>query len=157
MPTGMRAAAFLLLLAAAAPAGAVCSGSTVDREYREADVVVRARLVAEMRVTDDEPSPAWRARWGSYSPVMLHRLRVVQRFKGRPDPEIGLFQEVTSGRFEVDVGRDYLLFLTYHPPSPARPSAARGAMYVRFACGQSKPWDDVAPRDLGRVRALSGR
>ncbi|HEX8643395.1 MAG TPA: hypothetical protein VF702_05710 [Allosphingosinicella sp.] len=134
-----------LVLLAAAPAHALCSGSTVDREYRVADVVVRATVIAETRVHEDEPSPAWRARWGEYSPVLVHRLRVVRRFKGRPGPEIRMFQEVTSGSFHMDVGGDYLLFLTYYRPSRDRPPAARGAMYIRYACGQSKPWRRVAP------------
>jgi hypothetical protein len=149
------AAGFLLLNAAAA--GALCSGTGVDREYREADVVVRARVVAETRAADDEPSAAWRARWGDYSPVMLHRLRVLETFKGRPGPAINLFQEVTSARFDVDMGSEYLLFLNYDRPSATRGSAARGAMHIRYACGQSKLWSGVQPRDFARVRTLSRR
>jgi hypothetical protein len=157
MRIAARAIAAALLLLRAAGVAALCSGASVDREYREADVVVRAWVVAETLIADDEPSPAWRARWGDYSPVMLNRLRVLDVFKGRPGPAITLFQEVTSGRFPVDMGTDYLIFLNYDRPSPHRGSAARGAMYVRYACGQSKPWSEVNPRDLARVRFLSRR
>lgn len=152
-----RLAALALLLLWTAPVRALCSGSSVDREFRDADIVVRARVVAEARVWDDEPSPAYRARWGDYSPVMLHRLRVLQVFKGRPGPTINLFQEVTSGRFDLDPAGDYLLFLTYHRPFPGRGSAARGAMYVPNTCGQSKLWSTVAPAALDRLRFLSRR
>jgi hypothetical protein len=151
------AVVLVLLLLAAAPANAVCSGSSVDQEYREADVVVRARVIAETRATDDEPSASFRARWGDYSPVVLNRLRVLEVFKGRPGPEINFFQEVTSGRFDVDVGSEYLIFFNYHRPVPGRGSAARGAMYVRYACGQSKLWNSVEPRVFSRLRALAQR
>lgn len=157
MHAGARVIGTALLLLAAAPAQALCSGASVDREYRQADVVVRALVVAETRVTDDEPSAAFRARWGDYSPVLLHRLRVLEVFKGRPGPSVNLFQEVTSGRFPVDLDSEYLIFLNYHLPSPWRGSAARGAMYVRYACGQSKLASAVHPRDLARLQALSRR
>lgn len=134
---------------------ALCSGASLEREYREADVVVRARLVSEIRVWDDEPSAAFRAQWGEYFPVVLYRLRVSRVFKGRPGPRINLFQEVTSGRFDIDLDKDYLLFLNYIRPYHGRPVAARGAMYVRYACGQSKPWQEVRQADLARLRDLS--
>ena len=143
-------------LFAASPAMAVCSGASLDQEYREADVVVRVRVVAETRVADDEPSAAYRARYGEYSPVVLNRLRVLQLFKGAPGPTIAMFQEVASGRFDVDLGHEYLLFLHYHRPFP-RPSAARGAMYVKYACGHSRPWNRVERQEIGRLRLLSQR
>lgn len=155
MHTVFRTLAAACLVAITSPAAAICTGASVDREYRTADVVVRAAVTAETRVTDDEPSPEYRARWGEYSPVMLHRLRVVEVFKGRPGPTINLFQEVNSGRFDVDMGTEYLLFLSYYTPSTRRPTAARGAMYVRFACGQSKPWRDVTRSARARLSAIS--
>ena len=156
MAVVVRLLPFLLLVLHASPAWAVCSGASVDQEYREADVVVRARVVAGRRIHGgDEPSSAYRARWGEYTPVMFHRFRVSEVFKGRPGPLINLFQEVTSGRFEVDVGQDYLIFLNYIRPYPGRGSAVRGAMYVRYACGQSRPWQQATPRTLERLRALS--
>lgn len=149
--------AVALLALLASPARAVCSGASLEQEYREADLVVRARLVAESSVWDDEPSAASRAQWGDYYPVRLYRLRVLERFKGSPGPRIILFQEVTSGRFDIDRDKDYLLFLNYSRPSRGRPSAARGATYVRHACGQSKPASEVPARDLAGLRAMSSR
>ena len=139
------------------PALALCSGASVDREYREADVVVRARIVSERWVHTDYPTAQDIGRWGSYFPVTLHRLRVSEVFKGAPGPVINLFQEVTSGRFPVDRGEEYLIFLSYLRPYPGRGTAARGAMHVRFACGQSKPWREVRRHDLARLRRISAR
>jgi hypothetical protein len=155
----MRIAALLIacasLLLGAAPAAAGCSGAGLEREYRAADVVARVRVMAETRVMDAEPSAATIRQWGDYFPVALYRLRVVEVFKGRPGPQISFFQEISSGRFDVDLDRDYLIFFTYYRPSPSRPAAARGAMYVRYACGESKPWRQVDAATLTRLRALS--
>lgn len=106
---------------------------------------------------DDEMSPAYLARWGNYTTVILYRLRVVETFKGLPGPTINFFEEVSSGAFYVDIGEEYLLFFNYHRPYPGRGSAARGTVRVRYACGQSKAWGKVKPVDLNRVRLLSAR
>jgi len=151
-----RAAAIIALLFAS-PAAALCSGESLAREYREADLVIRARLVAETNVHDDAPSPGWRRQWGDYSPVVLYRLTVGQVFKGRPGPHVALFQERSSGRFEIGWDEDYLLFLHYIRPHPGRPAAARGATYVRYACGQSKRWREVAPAVRMRLGRLAER
>lgn len=157
MRSRVRALAVAWLMLGAAPAGALCSGASLEQEYRSADLVVRALVVAETRVTDDEPSADYRARWGDHSPVLLNRLRVLETFKGRPGPSIKFLQEVTSGRFGVDLGREYLIFFNYIRPRPGRGIEARGAVYVRHACGQSKPWSEMAPGVLARLRAWARR
>jgi hypothetical protein len=148
-------AAVLALALLPAPAAALCSGASLQREYREADLVVRARVVAESRHDDAALRPAFRARWGDYTPVTLHRLRVQAVFKGRPGAALNLFQTVDSGRFPVDVGGDYLLFLNYTRPYPGMGSMARGSVRVRYACGQSMRWNRVPARRLAGLRALS--
>jgi hypothetical protein len=151
--------AFLLLLSllAASPARAVCSGETLQREFQEADLVVRARIVSELNVWDDEPSAAYRARWGDGARVVLYGLRASEVFKGAPGPRINFFEERNSGAFYLDIDRDYLLFLNYLRPSKDRPAAARGALHMRYACGQSKLWNQVPARDLAILRSLSRR
>jgi len=151
----MRIALFLSSLLLSAPAHAVCTTATLERDYRDADVVVHALVTAETFVADDEITPAFRARWGDYSPVTLHRLRVIEIFKGRPGPTINLFETVDSGRFGVELGADYLLFFSYHRPYRGRGSAARGAMYIRHTCGQTKRWKAVTPAEAAKVRALA--
>jgi hypothetical protein len=148
----VKAIVVTVLAVGASPAAALCSGASLEQEYREADLVVRALVVAETRVSDDEPSAEYKARWGDYSPVLLNRLRVLEVFKGRPGPSIKFFQEVSSGRFDLDLGREYLLFLNYHRPPPG--AEARGAVYVRYSCGQSKSLSEVEPGTPLRLRAL---
>lgn len=144
-----------LLLLAASPAQAVCSGETLQQEFRQADVVVRARMVSEVNTWNDEPSTSFRARWGDGGPVVLYNLRALEIFKGAPGSRISFFQERNSGAFYLDPDKDYLLFLNYIPPYAGRPTAARGAMHVRYACGQSKLWSEVQMRDLVALRRLS--
>jgi hypothetical protein len=151
----MLRAVALLFLALATPAHALCTTATLDEDYRQADVVVRAVVTAETRAADDESDMAFRKRWGDYSPVTLHRLRVVEVFKGKPGPSINLFETVDSGRFGVELGDEYLIFLSYYPPAEFRPEAARGATFVRHTCGQSANWKKVSSAEITRLRALS--
>ena len=137
------------------PAVALCSTATLDDDYQQSDVVIRAIVTAETWVANDEPDEEFVAQWGEYSPVTLHRLRIIEVFKGRPEPSVQLFQEVTSGRFAADLGEEYLIFLSYQPESTDQPMAARGALYVRNACGQSGLWDSVQTSELSRLRTLS--
>jgi hypothetical protein len=143
------------LLPSQAHAG--CSGASVQQEYREADVVVRARMISEINAWDDRPGAAFRARWGDGGPVVLYGLSVVTIFKGRPGPRISFFQERNSGAFYLGADREYLLFLNYIRPYPGRPAAARGAMHMRYACGQSKQWSDVRAGDLATLRRIAQR
>jgi|GEM_PF-5440024 hypothetical protein len=153
-PDMLKAAAFLFF-ALAEPAHAVCTTATLADDYQQADLVVRAIVTAETRAADDEPSIAFRKRWGDYSPVTLHRLRVVEAFKGKPGPTISLFETVDSGRFGAELGDEYLIFLSYYPPAKFRPATARGATFVRHTCGQSKNWKKVSSSEIARLRALN--
>ena len=141
----------------AEPASALCSGATVQQEFREADVVVRASLVSELNVWDDEPSASFRAQWGDSANVVLYRLKVLETFKGKPGSRIRFFEERNSGAFYLDVDKEYLLFLNFIRPYKGRPAAADGAVEVRYACGQSKPWREVQPATLKTLRGLSAR
>lgn len=151
----MRWLVLLLSCCISSPALALCSQATLNEDYRQADIVVRAIVTAETLVADEEPDSSYLSRWGSFSPVSLHRLRVIDVFKGRPGPTINLFQEVNSGRFAVGLDEEVLLFLSYHRPDAARPSEARGAMFVRHTCGQSKAWNTVTAAEIARLRALN--
>ena len=144
-----------IALCAASASHAACSGATVEEEFRQADVVVRARLVSEETAWNDAPSARYRARWGP-APAVRYELRVLDTFKGQAGPRIAFFQERNSGAFYLDPDRDYLLHLTRIAVYSGRPAAAVGAYHVRYACGQSKPWDEVRPEDLRSLRRLSG-
>jgi hypothetical protein len=138
----------------ASPAYAVCTTASLKQDYHQADLVVRAVVTAETRVADDEPNAAFKARWGSYSPVTLHKLRIVETFKGEPRSSVNLFETVDSGRFGVDLGEEYLLFFSYYPSTKAMPSIARGATFIRHTCGQSKRWKTIAFSEARRLRVL---
>ena len=56
-----------LALIPATEARALCSGGTVAHEYRDASIVVRARLVSQMDAWDDSPSPSFKKQWGDGS------------------------------------------------------------------------------------------
>lgn len=146
--------ALLMTCFVASPAYAVCTTASLNQDYRQADLVVHAVVTAETRVADDEPNAAFKARWGSYSPVTLHKLRIVETFKGDPGPSVNLFETVDSGRFGVDLGEEYLLFFSYYPSTKAMPSVARGATFIRHTCGQSKRWKTVASSEVMQLRAL---
>ncbi len=141
----------------ASPASALCSGASVQREYREADLVVKARLIAETDTWSDAPSAAYRHRWGPGDLVTSYELRPSRTFKGRQLSRIRFFETHDSGASYLDADKDYLLFLNYYPPSSDLPNEAHGAVYVRHACGQSKLWKDLRPRDLGELNKLAGR
>lgn len=141
----------------ASPASALCSGATVQQEFYEADVVVRATLVSELNIWDDEPSASFRAQWGDSGNVVLYRLKVLETFKGKPGSRVRFFEERNSGAFYLDADKEYLLFLNYIRPYSGRPAAAEGAVEVRYACGQSKPWREVQLATLKAIRSLSAK
>ena len=140
----------------ASGANALCSSAPVAQEYREADLVVRARLSSELNTWNDEPSSEYKVQWGGGDPVVLYGLHVETAYKGLPLGHIDFFEERNSGAFYLDPDKDYLLFLNRVGPDDSRPHAAQGSYYVRYACGQSKLWAQVNPDDLAVVRRLSG-
>lgn len=93
----------------------------------------------------------------------LYRLKVVQSFKGKLAGRFTFFTERNSGGFYMDgngavpdMDGDYLLFLMRLPRS-TDPPAARGALWVNYPCGQSKPWAEVSKVEQSQLRALSSR
>jgi hypothetical protein len=149
--------AALLTAMISSPAMALCSGASVQREYREADLVIRARLVSQVDTWNDEPDAAYMKRWGGSGLVTRYGLRPLEVFKGLPGKTVIFFEEHDSGAFYVDIDKDYLLFLNYYKPTRKTPEAARGAVYVGYACGQSKPWNDVKPTDLATLKRTAAR
>lgn len=150
--------AALLSMTAAPAAQALCiyqgelyARTTLQQEFADAPVVVKARLVsaASGGPTDD------------IGPWTVYRLEVFSTFKGDPPREITVFTERNSGGFYMDrggegpdVGQDYLLFLQPLDAARAAPAAARGAMVVNYSCGQSGRWQDVDPAARTALRLL---
>ncbi len=146
-------AAFCLMLSPVARAG--CSGASVDKEFAEADVVVRASVIGETDSWGDEPDAAYLRQWGTGEPVVTYRLRVESVFKGKPGAIIGFYEERDSGAFYMDPLKDYLLFLKRYTLGDVRANAAKGAYYERYACGQSKLWMAVDLAAKAQLEALS--
>jgi hypothetical protein len=157
----LRSAAFIAALAIAAASAssslALCSGGTVEQEYRDATIVVRARVVSQTDAFDVEPSKEFVDRWGDEGLTSLYTLKVLEVFKGAPPSTVNIFMPHNSGAFYVDLGKDYLLFLNRIPARSFQASAAAGAFGVSYACGQSKPWAEVQGSDLTRLRQIARR
>ena len=136
------------------PVYALCTTAATDQDYRQADIVVRALVTAETTATDDEPNAEFKNSWGEYSPARLSKLRVLEIFKGKPGQSVKLFQTLGSGRFDAQQGKEYLFFISDYPITHTTPSVARGATFVRRACGQSKLWKAVSSTELTVLEAL---
>ena len=112
--------------------------------------VIRARVTS----ADDH----WADEGESWT---LYHLKVVHGFKGKLLKSFTFFTERNSGGFYMDgndanpdLGGDYLLFLVPLPHSTV-PPAARGALWVNYNCGQSKPWSEASNAEIRRLRSLS--
>ena len=149
------------MLFAAARADALCIYGGVDnvqttirQEYADAQWVVRTRVIS---ATDGEDEG---------EPWTLYRLQVLHVYKGQPPQRISFFTMRNSGGFYMDrpwvplplghdIGGEYLLFLNPIPPHRGRPTAARGAAFVNYNCGQSQVWGAVPVASRRLLMALS--
>lgn len=152
-----RVLILILALIAAWPANALCTyrgmdnaKTTPEQEFRDSRWVVRAQVVSADYHWSNE-GESW----------TLYRLKVVQSYKGNLPNRFTFFTERNSGGFYMDrdgavpdMDGDYLLFLTRFPRT-TDPPAARGALWVNYNCGQSKPWAEVSNDDLRKLRSLS--
>ena len=141
----------------AAPAQAFCSykgqmyaETTLAQEFADSPLVVRATVIsADQHWSDEDDS------W------TIYHLKVSSAFKGGLRPRVDLFTFRNSGGFYLDkgatpdLGGEYLLFLDPGHDRADFPKAARGAMWVNYACGQSKAWEEVTPAERQQLTALS--
>ncbi len=143
----LRAAAIAAAAFAIPDAQAACmlGHPGVAAEYRDATYVVVARA------TDIRPARRWvsagKHRYladGEWKTVRVDRV-----LKGGPGQTITFFDENTSARMPLDVGKQYLLFFSTRTlTGPAPP-------YVN-TCGNSDAFP-AATATLGKVEALTGR
>jgi len=115
--------------------GELYATTTLAQEFRDSRWVVRARVLSAATHWSDE-SVSW----------TLYRLQVLHRYKGAPPNRITLYTERNSGGFYLDrgaapdLGGEYLLFLNPVARRRGNPPAARGATWVNYNCGRSRPW-----------------
>jgi len=137
-------------------AGAVCyhngqlyAKTTLEQEFREARWVVRAKVISATDWSDN----------GVHG--TLYRLEVITAFKGSMSHKFLFSTERNSGGFYLDrgskpdIGGEYLLFLVPNPTHAAGPQSVRSALWVNYACGQSRSWRDVDPIAESKLLTLS--
>ena len=97
--------AYLAALAIPQAALAVClSGdSSVQHEYFRSVAVVIAEVVSERTVPDPEDSE-------SYGGI-VYTVKIQETYRGSLHGTVDIFSENTSGRFSMDKGGKYILFL----------------------------------------------
>jgi hypothetical protein len=132
--------------------GALYAKTTPAQEFAESRWVVRARV---------ESGHSYFGRPTSWT---LYRLRLIHAFKGAPPTHFRFYTRRDSGGFYMDgargrpdVGRDYLLFLNPGEVATEDPPMARGAMWVNYECGASKPWGEVTAVERKRLAAMERR
>jgi hypothetical protein len=119
---------------------------SVAMEFRSAPWVVVGRAIASRNVASpDDP--------GFYD-WTVYDVEVTKVFKGTPPRRIKLRSENSSGRFPLDVGASYLLFVSHAPFTVMAGREKLPRDYVDN-CGNSGAADEV-PVTLKEVRALSG-
>ena len=109
---------------------------SVEQEYQQSSLV----FVGHVTATSAVPATA------SFYEGSPYTIRVKEIFRGRPGHTVTVFSENRSGRFPVDVGGDYLIFLTRRT----------GELAMVNSCGNSgKPSDAALATSI--VRQLSRR
>ena len=91
------------ILATATPAAAVCllNEYSVGAEFNRSRIVMVGKVEGARTITDAD---------GLVSGT-FYRLRTTRIFKGSPRRSLPLYSENASGRFPMDLGRAYLLFV----------------------------------------------
>lgn len=94
---------------------------SVSHEFRRSQYVVRARVIRETWLGDDgkekrlEPPFQNGAQrpWG-FDPYVgaYYDIEVLKAFKGKPGDRLRIFSENTTARFWLNVGGEYLFFVT---------------------------------------------
>jgi hypothetical protein len=158
-----------LLLIPARSAEALCIYRGVDnartslgQEYADARWVVRVRVVG---ATDGEVEAG---KPDAGMPWTLYQLDVTRSYKGDALRRMRLFTMRDSGGFYMDrpglplpqghdIGGEYLLFLNPIPPYQGQSRSERGAAFVNYACGQSRPWREIPAASRRLLASLSMR
>ena len=129
--------------------------TTIAEEFHDARWVVRAKV---SQASDHFPDAgdAW----------TLYRIDVLHSYKGSPARHLRFFTFRDSGGFYMDrawvplparhdIGNDYLLFLNLWSEQKDLPPEAKGAVFVNYSCGMSRPWAKVSVADRERLNKLS--
>jgi hypothetical protein len=134
--------------------GVLSAKTTLPQEFKDSRWVVKATVLSAVdHWSDAEDS------WTSYE------IEVTHAYKGQPRKRLRFFTYRDSGGFYLDrpwinlpaghdVGGEYLLFLNPIPPRPSLPTEAKGAVFVNYSCGISRPWREVTSSLSRELTAL---
>jgi len=132
---------------------------SVSNEFRRSKYVVTARVLREKWLGYDGKETPLQPPFhsGGARPLGLdpyagayYDVKVLRVFKGNPKPELRLFSENSTGRFPLDVGYEYLLFISedsFDPPI--------GAQLDIDNCGNSAPVEN-AHATIHTLQGFSG-
>jgi hypothetical protein len=109
---------------------------SVDQEFRQSSLVFVGRVTAASAAAETK----------SFYEGSRYSIQVKEIFRGRPRRTLTVFSENSSGRFPMDIGIDYLLFLSVRAGEPA----------MVDSCGNSGPVTATAPA-IDTVKQLSRR
>jgi hypothetical protein len=117
---------------------AVCLNGhpSVEQEFRRSSLVFVGRVTAATAVPETK----------SFYEGTRYTVMVKEVFRGRPRRTLTVFSENSSGRFPMDVGVDYLVFLSVRGGEPA----------MVDTCGNSGPVTETAAA-IETVKQLSRR
>jgi hypothetical protein len=127
------------LAVAAGPASALCTDGrhpSLPEEFADSDIVATGTARLVRRVVDPSDPEGYVAT--------IHEIQVRKIFRGRIPKRLYVESPNTSGRFPLDAGKTYLLFLQRD---------ANPAHHFVDNCGHSAPVDD-ARRLLPQLRKM---
>jgi hypothetical protein len=109
---------------------------SLDVEWHSSNLVLVGQVRGATRV----------AAKGNDMGGIAYRIHPTEILRGHPKTDLRIYSEDDSGRFPMDIGRSYLLFLR-----------RVGSTWRVDNCGHSAPVDSVPSEWLQRLRALHVR
>jgi len=159
----------LASLAVSSPAAALCSYNGLDdARTTMAQEFADSRWVVHARVVNAKDGFVERGKPDTGMGYTVYTLSVLHSYKGHPSRRIRFFTKRNSGGFYMDrswvplpkghyIGGEYLLFLNPISSHRGQPSAEVNAVFVNYACGQSREWAKVSAHSRKDLELLSRR
>jgi hypothetical protein len=127
--------------------GRLYATTTLMDEFADSALVIKGTAISSQHVPPG----------GEFFAATVYNIRVDQTFKGTVPKTLHYYTENDSGRFNLDVGTPFLLFLKPMPADYEDRKIAPGAFLVNYNCGQSRPWSEISAIDRDQLAALSRR
>jgi hypothetical protein len=111
----LRAGLLALLVSASATQARACAPER-DAEYVLSAELARVDAVATVWVESAQSVPGPEGDLGEYTGGIFHFVRVDEVLKGTLPQRFAVFSDRNSGRFDMEVDREYLVFLYRDDP-----------------------------------------